>query len=59
MEIILIILTITLISAFSLLVYWVGYLEGRKATSKGIELTKENRDAIKGIAEWLNYGGRE
>ena len=57
MEIILIILTSALIIAFSLLVYWVGYHEGLKATSKGIKLTKENKDALKGIAEWMNYGG--
>lgn len=57
MEIILIILTSLLLSAFSLLVYWVGYHEGLKATYKGIKLTKENKDALKGIAEWMNYGG--
>lgn len=59
MEIILIILTSILMSAFSLLVYWVGYQEGKKAGVKGIELTKNNQEALRGIAEWLNYGGKE
>ena len=58
MEIILIILTGILMSAFSLLVYWVGYHEGQKSQSRGVKLTNENREALKGIAEWLNYGGR-
>lgn len=57
MEIILIVLTSLFISAFSLLVYWVGYQEGRKSVEKGVKLTEQNKNSLKGIAEWLNYGG--
>lgn len=59
MEIILIILTGVLMSAFSLLVYWVGYQEGKKQKDTGYEpKTPEQIEALKGLAEWMNWGGK-
>lgn len=60
MEIILIILTGVLMSAFSMLVYWVGYQEGKKQKDNtGYEpKTPEQIEALKGLAEWMNWGGK-
>lgn len=60
MEIILIILTSAIISAFTLLVYWVGYQEGKKSHKDGYTpQTPEQKEALRDLAQWLNWGGKE
>lgn len=48
----------TLMSAFFVGFFGLGYYLGtKKSASNEWEMNKDNQEAIKGIADWLNYRG--
>lgn len=63
MEIILIIIASTMISALFCLSATLGYIVGIKKAEKKdnvVEVTKENHQMVKDMLEWMNYnGGRQ
>lgn len=57
----LIILTSTFLSAFFVGFFLLGFFIGTKVKSKDdayVVKTKEEVENLKGIAEWLNFGGK-
>ena len=56
MEIILIILTSTILSALLVGAFFMGYKLGQ-GKPKGVTLTKKNAESIADIAKFINYGG--
>ena len=59
MEIILIILTSTILSACFLYVYKLGYDKGTKQVKDGVELNKINSRILKEYANFVSYVGDE
>lgn len=58
MELILIILTSAVLSAFFVICFYAGYKFGlEKKKDDSLEMNDSNIDAIKGMAEWMNYRG--
>lgn len=58
MNIILIILTGTLMGAFNFAFFCLGYwYRDKHPTEDGITVTKENREFIEEMMRWRNYGG--
>lgn len=58
MEIILIFLTGTLMGAFNLGFFFLGYyLRGKKADDEGVAVTDRNGDFIKDMARWRAFNG--
>ena len=57
----LIILTSTFLSAFFVGFFLLGFYVGTKVKSKDdayVIKSKEDMENLKGIAEWLNFGGK-
>lgn len=59
MEIILILLTGTLMGAFNFGFFCLGYYVRGKKNDDKVEITEDNKDAIKEIMDWLGYGGKK
>jgi len=60
MEIILIILTGTLLGAFNLGFFMLGYHFGtKKASEEGIKVNEKNAEFINEMMNWRMYGGGE
>lgn len=57
MEIILIILTGTLLGAFNFLFFCLGFYVRGKRNDDAVKLTKENAEFVKQMMEWRTYGG--
>ena len=58
MEIILTILTGTLMGAFNFGFFCLGYYyHSKRETQEGVTLTKDNADFVKEMMNWKNYGG--
>ena len=58
MNIILIILTGTLMGAFNFGFFLLGYHFGmKKVPEEGVTVTKDNQDFIKEMMAWRSYGG--
>lgn len=51
------ILTSSIIAALFLLFFYAGYRFGIKQQSKGIEVSKDNIEAIEAYSQFINYGG--
>lgn len=59
MELALIILCGILFGAFNFGFFCLGYyIRSKKPDENAINITEQNKEAIKGIADWLNYSGR-
>lgn len=59
MEIVLIFLVGTLMGAFNFGFFCLGYyVRSKKPDENAVEMTEQNKEAIKGIADWLNFTGR-
>lgn len=60
MNLILIILTGTLMGAFNFGFFCLGYyIRSLRKDEDGVTVTKENRDFIEEIMRWRNYGGSQ
>lgn len=60
MEIILIVLCGTLMGAFNVGFFLLGYyLRGRKQNEEGVQLTKQNAEFVDEMIRWRNYGGKQ
>ena len=58
MEIILTILTGTLMGAFNFGFFCLGYYyHSKREPQEGVTLTKDNADFVKEMMNWKNYGG--
>ena len=57
MEIILIILTGTLMGALNFGFFCLGYYIRGNRQDEGVKLTKDNADFVKEMMEWRMYGG--
>lgn len=58
MEIILIILTGTIVSAFFMFAFFLGIKVGKEhKKDDGLVLTEDNKEFVKEMAEWRNYFG--
>lgn len=58
MELILIILAGILMGAFNFGFFCLGYyVRSKKPDDNTVTVTEQNKEAIKNIAEWLNYKG--
>lgn len=59
MNIILIFLTGILMGAFNVGFFILGYyLRGQKQEDNAVKVTEENKEAIKELMNWINYGGK-
>jgi len=59
MNLILIFLTGTLMGAFNFGFFCLGYYVRGKKNDDKVEITEDNKDAIKEIMDWLGYGGKK
>lgn len=58
MTIVLILLTGTLMGAFNLGFFMLGYyIRSKKPSDEGVTVTKENQDFIEEMMKWKNYNG--
>lgn len=58
MELILLFLTATLMGALFIGFFCLGYWVRSKKPDDGLELNKSNKDFIREMVEWKNYGGK-
>jgi len=59
MEIVLIMLTGTLMGALLVGAFYLGVKHGEtKQTTDAVELNDRNKEAISEMVKWLNYGGK-
>lgn len=60
MEIMLVLLCGTLMGAFNVGFFLLGYyLRGRKQNEEGVQLTKQNAEFVDEMIRWRNYGGKQ
>lgn len=60
MEIILILLTSTLMGAFNFAFFCLGYyVRSKKQNDEGVKVTKENAEFIAEMMNWRSYGGEK
>ena len=60
MNLILIVLTGTLMGAFNFASFCLGYyVHSKRPNHDELKVTKENADLIKEMMEWRMYGGKE
>ena len=58
MQVILILLTGTLMGAFNLGFFMLGYyIRSKKPSDEGVTVTKENKEFIEEMMRWRNYNG--
>ena len=58
MTVILILLTGTLMGAFNLGFFMLGYyIRSKKPSDEGVTVTKENKEFIEEMMRWRNYNG--
>lgn len=58
MTVILILLTGTLMGAFNLGFFMLGYyIRSKKPSDEGVTVTKENKEFIEEMMKWRNYNG--
>ena len=59
MEIILIVLTSAIISAFFIGFFLLGYyVRDKKPNNEGVTVTEQNKEFIEEMMRWRNYGGK-
>lgn len=60
MEIILILLTSTLMGAFNFAFFCLGYyVHSKRQNNEGVKVTKENAEFIAEMMNWRSYGGEK
>lgn len=60
MNLILIVLCGILMGAFNFGFFCLGYyVRDKKKDDDALEVTNDNAEVVKGLADWLNYGGRK
>lgn len=61
MNLILIVLCGTLMGAFNVGFFMLGYLYRDKYQKKpdAVEITNDNKEAVKELIEWIGYGGKK